>query len=64
MKHLYRSETNKKWAGIIGGIGEYYEVDPTLLRLAWILFVIITGIVPGLLAYFVAALIVPRRPNR
>ena len=60
MKKLYRSQHNKKFAGIIGGIGEYYDVDPTLIRLGWLLLVIFTGIVPGLIIYLIAAFIVPR----
>lgn len=63
MKKLYRSQHDKKFVGIIGGIGEYYDVDPTILRLAWLLFVICTGVVPGLVAYFVASFIVPKRSD-
>ncbi|MAG12853.1 hypothetical protein CL630_03540 [bacterium] len=58
-KHLYRSNKNKICAGIIGGIGEYFDVDPTIIRLLWILVVIFTGVVPGLIAYFIALFVVP-----
>jgi len=44
-------------AGVCGGIGEYFEVDPTLVRLAWILFGLLGG--AGVLAYIIAWLIVP-----
>jgi len=63
MKKLYRSETNKVWAGVIGGVGEYFDIDPTLLRLLWIVIVIFTGIIPGLIAYLIAVMIVPKKPE-
>lgn len=62
MKKLYRSDTNKIFAGIIGGIGEYFNVDPSILRVAWLVMVIFTGIFPGLLIYILAIFIVPKRP--
>jgi len=46
-KRLYRSEKNKVIAGILGGLGEYADVDPVLLRLVWVLIVIFTGFIPG-----------------
>ncbi|OHA88903.1 MAG: PspC domain-containing protein [Candidatus Zambryskibacteria bacterium RIFCSPHIGHO2_02_FULL_43_14] len=60
-KRLYRSNTNKIFAGVCGGLGEYFNVDPTLLRLIWLLVVIFSGVVPGLVAYFFAIFIVPKR---
>ena len=62
MKRLYASTTEKKLAGVCGGIGEYFEVDPTLVRLAWVLLTVITGVVPGILAYLIIAFIMPRGP--
>lgn len=59
MKKLRRSKTDKVWAGIIGGLGEYFNVDPVLLRLVWLVFVVVSGIIPGILIYFLALLIVP-----
>ncbi|RLC31673.1 PspC domain-containing protein [Candidatus Woesebacteria bacterium] len=61
-KKLYRSSENKILAGIIGGLGEYFDIDPTVLRLGWLFVFVFTGIFPGLLAYFVAILIVPKKP--
>ena len=63
MQKLYKSNTNKIFAGVIGGIGEYFDIDPTLLRLAWILVVVFTGIFPGLIVYIIAALVVPKKNN-
>ncbi len=59
-KRLYRSETNKVFAGICGGLGEYFEIDPVLIRLVWLLVVVFTGIVPGLLTYIIAIYIIPK----
>ena len=63
MKRLYKSKTNKVWAGIIGGAGEYFNVDPVLLRLTWLLIVVFTGFVPGLIAYIFGMLIVPSQDD-
>lgn len=56
-KKLYRSDTNKVFCGVCGGIGEYLNVDPTVVRLLWIIFVFMGG--SGFLAYIVAALVMP-----
>lgn len=56
-KRLHRSLTDRKLAGVCGGIAEYFNVDPTLIRLAWIIFVCMGG--SGILAYIIAALIIP-----
>jgi phage shock protein C len=59
MKKLFLSE-DKKLLGVCGGIGEYFEIDPSLIRLGWIVITILTGVVPGVIAYFVAAAIIPK----
>jgi len=56
-KRLYRIEKDKKIWGVCGGIAEYVEVDPTLIRLAWVLFSVCGG--SGILAYIIAAIIMP-----
>ena len=63
-KRLYRSKTNKIWAGIIGGVGEYFNIDPSLLRLAYILLTFLTGFFPGFFAYIVAMLVIPQNSNK
>jgi phage shock protein PspC (stress-responsive transcriptional regulator) len=60
VKRLYRSDRNRVFAGICGGLGEYLNVDPVLLRLIWLLVVIFTGVVPGLVAYIIGIFIIPR----
>lgn len=57
-KKLYRSDENKMLAGVCGGIAEHFGVDPTLIRLAWVVFSLLGG--SGLLAYILAAIIIPR----
>ncbi len=60
-KSLYRSDANKVFAGICGGLGEYADIDPVVIRLVWMIIVMITGFFPGVLAYIVAIFIVPRK---
>lgn len=62
MKRLYLSNTDRKVFGVCGGIGEYFDVDPTLVRLGVVALAILTAIVPVLIAYIVAKFIVPERP--
>lgn len=61
MTRLYRSETEKKIAGVCGGIAEMLDVDPTIVRLVAIVFAFATGVVPVLIGYIVAWWIVPSK---
>jgi len=59
-KRLYRTENNDaKVFGVCGGIAEYFDVDPTLIRIIWALMIFAVG--TGLLAYFVCALCMPKK---
>ena len=58
-KKLYRNTENKMLAGVCSGIADYFDIDPTLVRLAWVLFSLLGG--SGLLAYIIAAIIIPER---
>ena len=58
MKKLYRSSTNKMVAGVCGGIGEYFNVDPTLVRLGFVALSFLAG--GGLLVYILATIIIPK----
>ena len=60
-KKLYKSRTNKKLCGVCGGLAEYLEMDATVLRLIAAALVIFCGV--GLLAYIIAALIIPFAPE-
>ena len=59
-KKLYKSNQNKMIDGVCGGIAEYFGVDPTVVRLLWALFSLMGG--SGILAYIIAAIIIPRSP--
>ena len=59
-KRLYKSNDNKMADGVCGGTAEYLGVDPTLVRVAWIVFCAAGG--SGFLAYVIAAVLMPRRP--
>ncbi len=63
MKKLYKSEENKVFAGIIGGIGEYSGVDLSILRVMRNILVAFTGFIPGIIAYLIAVFIVPKKPK-
>lgn len=62
-KRLYKSQTNKVIAGVCGGIGEYFDIDPVLIRLLYLLLTVFTGIVPGALGYIIAIVIIPDAPH-
>ena len=56
-KRLYKSSTDKKVCGVCGGIANYFDVDPTMIRLIWVIFTLAGG--SGLIAYIIAAIIMP-----
>ena len=64
MKKLYRSQEDKKIAGICGGLGEKFSIDPTLIRLALIFIGVATGILPLMIAYIVGWIIIPIGPTQ
>lgn len=59
-KRLYKSNQNKMIDGVCGGIAEYFGMDPTVVRLLWLLFSALGG--SGVIAYIVAAVVIPRNP--
>jgi phage shock protein C len=63
MKKLYRSKTDKVIAGVCGGLGEYLEVDPTLLRIVYLLATVLSGVMLGVLLYIAAAVLIPQKPT-
>ncbi len=62
MKKLYKSDSDRVFAGVIGGLGEYFDIDPVILRLGFLIIVIVTGVFPAIIAYIIGALIVPKKP--
>lgn len=59
-KHLYRSNRNKVFAGVCGGLAEYFDIDPVIVRLIWIIGTLISfGL--GIVAYLIAWIIIPKK---
>ena len=62
MKKLYRSVENRMLGGVCGGLGEYFDIDPTLIRLLTVAFVLAGG--SGLIGYIIGWIIIPETPPR
>ncbi|MFR8615765.1 MAG: PspC domain-containing protein [Hominilimicola sp.] len=62
MKKLYKSDVDRKPCGVCGGIAEYLGIDSTIVRLIWVVLVVFFG--TGILAYIIAALVIPDYPNK
>jgi len=60
MKKMYRSQEDKKIAGILGGLGELFDIDPTLLRLLFVFIGLATGVIPLVVAYLIGWIIIPK----
>lgn len=60
-KVLYKSDTHKVIFGVIGGVGEYFDIDESLARLIWILITAFTGFIPGIIAYVISAAVIPNK---
>lgn len=58
-KRLYKIEEGKKLWGVCGGIAEYFDIDPTIIRLIWLILIFCVG--TGVLAYIIAAIIMPKK---
>jgi phage shock protein C len=61
MKRLYKSRKDRVIAGVCGGVGEYFEIDPVLIRIIWALLAILGG--SGIIAYIIGMIIIPERPK-
>ncbi len=61
-KKLYRSITDKKVSGVLGGIAEYFGIDATLVRIAFAAVAVFTAAFPCIVLYAVCALVIPERP--
>ena len=59
IKRLYRSKRDRVLAGVCAGIGEYFDVDPVLVRVLWVIFSLLYG--AGILAYIIAWIIIPEK---
>jgi len=62
-KRLYRSINDRKIAGVCGGMAEYFDADPTVVRLLWVLTLIL-GILPTIIAYIICWVVIPEAPSK
>lgn len=60
-RRLYRSRTDKKIAGVCGGIANYFGIDPVIPRVIWVVLVLGAGV--GLLAYAICWVVIPQEPE-
>jgi len=58
-KRLFRSQARKMLGGICGGLGEYFEIDVTLIRLVFVALSLVTAIIPMVIFYLIAWIIIP-----
>ena len=63
MKKLYRSTQNKIFAGLLGGLGEYFDVDPVMVRLVFVTLLICTAVFPMTIIYILGLFVVPLPPD-
>ena len=62
VKRLYRSSDNRVFAGICGGLGEYFDVDPSVVRVVYVLLSLLTAFM-GVLLYIILLFVIPNRPR-
>lgn len=60
-KKLYKSNNDRKLTGVCAGIAEYFNIDPTIIRLGWVFATLLAG--AGIIAYIIAAVIIPNKPE-
>lgn len=63
-KRLYRSKKDRMLYGVCGGIAEYFNVDPTLIRILWVILSLPGVVFPGILAYIICCIIIPENPEQ
>jgi len=63
MKKLYRSKTQKMVSGVCGGIAQYFNCDPTIIRLVWAVVSLFSAAFPGILLYVICAIVIPEEPD-
>ncbi|MFA5138469.1 MAG: PspC domain-containing protein [Elusimicrobiota bacterium] len=62
IKRFYRARTDRVFLGILGGLGKYWGTDPTILRVAFMFLLVLTGVAPFGIAYLLCYFIVPLEP--
>lgn len=63
MKRLFRTQDDRKLAGICGGVARYFSIDPTLVRLVFLVLVLVTGVFPILIGYILAIFVIPNEQD-
>lgn len=63
IQKVYRSQEDKVIGGVCGGLGEYFSIDSTILRLGWVVVTIFSGVLLGVLVYIIALFIIPRKSS-
>jgi len=58
-KKLFRSQARKMLGGVCGGLGEYFDIDVTLIRLIFVAITLVTAIIPMMIFYLIAWIIIP-----
>lgn len=61
-KRVYRLKSDRKIAGVCSGLAEYFNIDPTIVRLGWLIAVFCWG--GGLIAYLIAMIVIPEKPDQ
>ncbi len=62
-KRLHRSRTDRQLTGVLGGVSDYLRMDPSFVRIAYVILTILTGFVPGLFLYLIMTFVVPVEPE-
>ena len=63
MKKLYRSRNDRMWAGVLGGVARYFNIDSSIVRLGFILLLLATGVFPFVILYIIAIYVIPEYPR-
>ncbi len=62
-KRLYKSKDNRVISGVLGGVGEYFNTDPVILRVCYIIITAFAWFIPGIVAYILMAIVIPEKPE-
>lgn len=63
MKKIYRSKSQRMLSGVCGGIAHYFNIDPTIVRLVWVLVSLFSTAIPGLIIYLICVIVIPDEPD-
>lgn len=63
MKKIYRSKSQRMLGGVCGGIAHYFNIDPTIVRLVWVLVSLFSASFPGLIIYLICVIVIPDEPD-